>query len=182
MDDSPEKRLAQVLRERRVLSERLRRGAITRDEYTTAFRMLVEHARLHEPNLARPWWADDTGWLMRAVAQAVYSGVLRDGEHVMLLRREARKFRRSSFAECRCLAIHLDSALPALTACGLGLSRAEIDRVLALAPDTSPGLVVSPRVAIHFHTLHQRRQAVVLDWAQVQALGASPRRGDPRGV
>lgn len=179
MDDSPEQRLTHVLRERRALSERLRQGTITR---ATAFRMLVEDARLHEPNLARPWWADDLGWLMRAIAQAVHSDVLRQGEHAVFLRREANRFRRSSIAECRCLAIYLESALPALAARGFGLSRAEVDRILALATDTSPGLVVSPRVAVYFHILRHRRAAVVLDWELVQAIGASPRRGDPRGL
>jgi hypothetical protein len=181
MHASPTGRLARVLRERRALSVRLRRGAITRDEYATAVRTLVEEARLQEPDLARPWWADDLGWLMRAIAQAVHSLVLRDGEHVMFLRRDGSRFRRSSLAECRCLAVHLESALPVLVACGFGLSLAEADRALALAADTNVGLVVRPRVQVYFHAVRGRRNAVVFDWTQVQTLGAAPRRGDPRG-
>jgi len=182
MNKSPEKRLAHVLRERRTLFERRRQGVITRDEYVAAFRLLIEESRLHEPNLARPWWADDLGWLMRAISQAVHSGVLREGEHVTLLRREAKRFRRSSFAEGQCLATHLESALPALVACGFRLSLAAVNRILALASQTSPGLVVNPRTGVYFHIVRRRYQAAVLDWAQVQTLGAAPRRGDPRGV
>lgn len=180
MDDTPAKRLAHALRERRILAERLRQGAITRGEYATTFRRLLEEARLQEPNLARPWWADDLRWLMRALAQAVHSRTLHEGEHVMFLQREARRFRRSSLDECRCLAIRLESSLPTLQAHGFGLSHPEVEQVLALAA-TIPEIVVSPRVRAFFPVPRRRLHVVVLDWAQVQNLGLDPRRGDLQG-
>jgi len=181
MPNAPtEGRPVHLLRERRTLVAQLRRGAITRDEYVMAVRGLM--AQLEEPDLTRPWWADDLGWFMRAIAQAVHSGVLRDGDHVVCLRREASRFWRTSLSECRCLAVHLESALPSLTARGFDLSRGEVDRLLAAAGDAHPGLVVNLHVQVYFRAARRRRSAVVLDWAQVQAGGAAPRRGDPRGL
>ena len=177
--DSAQRRLARVLRERRGLAERLRRGAIDRDEYVTALRSLVVEARLHEPSLERPWWADDLGWLMRAIAQAIHSHVLREGEHVVFLQREGGKLRRTSFDACRCLAVDFESALAAMAAFGFSLSPAGVDHILA-AKDDSAKVVVEPRVRVYFRTPRRWRQAAILDWMQVQSLGATPRRGDPR--
>ncbi len=180
MHDLPAGRLARVLRARRAMSERRRRGELTRDEYLAAVRALFGNGSLLEPVLTRPWWADDLGWLSRTVAQAVHGGVLREGEHVVFLRRQATRLLRVPFAGCECLAVHLDSALPGLAARGFSLSRAEVDR--ALAGEAAPGLVLEARAAVYFAVPRVRRSAVVLDWSRVQALGASPRRGDPRGL
>ncbi|MCA9558344.1 MAG: hypothetical protein KC583_07270 [Myxococcales bacterium] len=153
---------------------------MTPDEYAAAVRALVEEARLYEPDLSRPWWADDLGWLAHAVAQGVHSRVLQEGEHVVFLRREARRFLRTSLAECRCLAVHLETSLPALAACGFSMPPGDVDRALALATDTNEGLVVGVRERIYYRSASRWRRAAVLDWAKVQALGSTPRRGDPR--
>lgn len=182
MDDSPEKRLARVFRERRRLRERWRRGEISRDEYLAAFRKMVKEARLNEPNLARPWWADNLGWLARSLAQAVYSGVLREGEHVAFLRREGAALRRAFLDDCACLAVHLASALPALAPYGFDLPRADVDRALATAAGEQPDLVARTRMRIGRQGARDRLVTVVLfDWARLQELGKPPRRGDPRG-
>ena len=182
MLDPARKRLDKLLRERRALLRRLRRGDITREEYVEAVRALVREAQLDRPSLRRPWWADDLGWFMRAVAQGVHSGVLREGREVMFLRREDAGFRRASLDGCEYVAVHLGSALPALAACGFGLSRSEVNRALADAADAHPDLVAGTGVRIYFTDAQRRKHAVVLNWARVQALGSTPRRGDPRSL
>ena len=176
------KRLDKLLRERRALLRRLRRGDITREEYVAAVRALVREAQLDRPSLTRPWWADDLGWFMRAVAQGVHSGVLREGYEVVFLRRLGTKFGRTAFDECRYVGVHLDSALPALAACGFGLSRAEVDRALAASADDHPDLVAGTGVRVYFSGTRRWPRVVVLDWTRVQALGSTPRRGDPRAI
>lgn len=186
MNDTPAKRLANLLRERHAMLVRMRRGEITREECSAAFRRMVLEARLNEPNLGRPAWADDLAWFMRALAQAVWSGVLRDGEHVAILRRNASwfrgtprpGFRHAPLDECSHLAVHLDSALPAMGRFGFDLSHAEVLRALAVARDMRPGFFLATRGRIYFGAVRGRCRAVVLDWVQVQALGASPRRTD----
>ncbi|MBI3184644.1 MAG: hypothetical protein HYZ28_21110 [Myxococcales bacterium] len=188
--DTPAKRLDAALREIRALTLRKRQGALAPDEYRATVAALLRDARLDQPNLSRPWWADDLCWLMRSIAQGVHSNVLRDGEHVATLRGKTTRFRQAplpgfrhaSLDECSHLAVHLESALPAVARFGFSLPRADVDRALVLASDTRPGLVVGTRMQVYFHGVRGRRRVVVLDWAQVQALGASPRRGDPRGL
>lgn len=188
--DTPAKRLEVALREIRALTLRKRQGAIAPDEYRAMVAALVRDARLNEPNLSRPYWADDLSWLLHSIAQAVYSQVLRDGEQVTTLGRRTTRFRHEplpgfrhvALEECSHLAVHLESALPALATCGFELPGSEVHRALALAADKHPGLVVDGRAKVYFHGPQAKRRAVILDWAQIQALGASPRRGDPRGL
>ena len=188
--DTPTRRLEVALREIRALTLRKRQGDLAPDEYRAMVAALVRDARLNEPNLSRPCWADDLSWLLRSIAQAVYSQLLRDGEQVTTLGRRTTRFRHErlpgfrhvTLEECSHLAVHLESALPALATCGFDLPRAEVHRALALAADQHPGLIVDRRAKVYFHGPRTKRRAVILDWAQVQALGASPRRGDPRGL
>ncbi len=187
--DTPAKRLEATLRELRALTLRKRQGAIAPDEYRATVATLVRDTRLNEPNLSRLRWADDLSWLLRSIAQAVHSQLLRDGEHVATLGCRTTQFRHEQLPgfrhvaldECSHLAVHLESALPALARCGFELPRSEVHRALALAADQHPGLIVDRRAKVYFHGPQAKRRAVILDWAQVQALGASPRRGDPRG-
>lgn len=173
--DTPERRLKRLLQEKRALSERLRQGAISREEYQIAFRKLVCEARLDEPNLSRPWWADDLAWTLRAIIQAAYSGVLRDREHLAIRRRTPSGLRPADdLDDCHCLAVDLPSALPVLARYGFDLPIADAHTTLLLAQAQHPDLVVTTRVKVSFGKT--RRWAVVLDWVRAKELAASPRR------
>ena len=50
------------------------------------------------------------------------------------------------------------------------------------AADADPDLVARTGVRIYFTDAQRRKHAVVLNWARVQALGSTPRRGDPRSL
>lgn len=173
--NTPEKRLAQLLRERRELGARLRQGAISADEYVATFRALVDNARLHEPNLSRPPWADDLAWLLRSILQAVYSGVLRDGEHVAILHQTASGLRHAaSIDEGQRLAVYLPSALPVLASFGFSLPETDVHQALATGHLEHSEAIVSTKVRVSL--AGHRHWAVLLDLEHAKKLAASPRR------
>lgn len=182
MPDSPAKRLELALREMRELTGRFRTGGMTREEYRAAMRARVKDARLDEPDLSRPWWADDLGWLMRSIAQAVHSKVLRDGEHVKLFERVGTDLRSADADACQVLAVDLESAIPAMARFGFDLALKNATHAIAIAADQRRDLVLQTGYRARFSQPPQRRRTFLLDWAVTQKLGSSPRRGDPRGL
>ncbi len=180
--DTPAKRLDAALRGIRELTARRRNGEITAEEFRATAGALLRDARLDQPNLSRPWWADDLSWLLRSLAQSVHSRVLREGEHVKLLARLDTNLRPTDIDGCQLLAVDLEAAVADMTKFGFELSLPDAARAIAIAADQHPGLVHQTGYRARFELPPERRRVLLLDWAQVQALGASPRRGDPRGL